>query len=519
MKGLKTVGAVAVLSVCCMWGVASAGTTELVSKNLGGSFPNSYSRIPSASSDGRYVAFSSPASDIALNDYDDEDVFIVDRQNGTTRRVSAGLGYSWWPTLSADGQKVSFEGGPNVNIYDAQSETIQPVVPAIPGLTYTGGRWGNFSRGGSTVFMEAGYQEETYARTVAYNINTGAVTVVASNGESLNGRSVSPDGNFLAFFSSYPHDPAYPTSNGYYLMDQQSGETKLISKTLSGLPAVITDSTYTSVSAGGRFVVFAANDANLVPGDTNGVTDIFIYDSQSGAIELVSVGPGGSQANGSSFLGYSQLVVSNDGRYVAFASNASNLVSVDTNGMADIFVRDRLLGVTERVSVSSIGTEACGNTVGISTTAVDPALTEDGRFVTFTAGGWNLSLGNGPATPGYGHVYIHDRLSNVPGITANIDVATGSIKLTSHKKFEVRVFSTQNFDATQIELGSAKFANAQATEKITGDFNGDGSIDVTFTFYPTDIIMDTACNQGIFEGTMAGSGVKVAGYDSVTFNR
>jgi len=116
---------------------------------------------------------------------------------------------------------------------------------------------------------------------------------------------------------------------------------------------------YPVVSEFGRFVLFTSGATNLVPGDTNGVYDVFVRDLVTGTIERVSVGSAGAQADGSSF-GSS---ISRDGRFVGFHSSATNLVAGDTNGAADAFVRDRELGVNVRVSVSSTGAEASGNSV------------------------------------------------------------------------------------------------------------------------------------------------------------
>src|SRR5262245_8151452 len=118
----------------------------------------------------------------------------------------------------------------------------------------------------------------------------------------------------------------------------------------SGGAATNGDCTYRpSVSADGRFVAFVSVGTNLVPGDTNGSLDVFVRDRQTGTTERVSVSSGGAQANGISY----QPSISADGRYVAFVSDAAGLVTGDTNGTWDVFVRDRQLGTTERVSVDS----------------------------------------------------------------------------------------------------------------------------------------------------------------------
>ena len=111
------------------------------------------------------------------------------------------------------------------------------------------------------------------------------------------------------------------------------------------------------LSADGRYVAFVSDATNLIPDDTNNAEDVFVKDRQTGATTRVSVASQtGAQANNGSGV----AAISSDGRYVAFYSDASNLVSGDTNGIGDIFVRDRQTGLTTRVSVDSSGHEANG---------------------------------------------------------------------------------------------------------------------------------------------------------------
>jgi hypothetical protein len=158
-------------------------------------------------------------------------------------------------------------------------------------------------------------------------------------------------------------------------------------------------SRWAQISGDGNYVVFESYASNLVSDDTNGEPDIFVHNRQTGLTERVSVANNESQANSWS---ESDLAISRDGRYVAFASMASNLVSGDTNGILDVFVRDRLLGQTKRVSVDSSGAQASGdewsNFGGI-------VISADGRFVGFTSNVANLVSGD---TNGVEDVFVHD---------------------------------------------------------------------------------------------------------------
>jgi VCBS repeat-containing protein len=136
-----------------------------------------------------------------------------------------------------------------------------------------------------------------------------------------------------------------------------------------------------SISADGRYVAFMSYASNLVSGDTNDKPDVFVYDRASGTTTLVSVAINGTQSNNSS----DYPTISADGRYVAFCSDASNLVIGDTNDWTDAFVHDRQTGQTTRVSVASDGTQADWY-VGMR----DISISSDGRYV-----GFNTSADNG----------------------------------------------------------------------------------------------------------------------------
>jgi len=160
-----------------------------------------------------------------------------------------------------------------------------------------------------------------------------------------------------------------------------------------------------AISAGGRYVAFASRASNLVAGDTNDATDIFVHDRQTGTTELVSVNSSGSHGNDSSF----HPSISADGRYVAFWSNASNLVADDTNGTSDVFVHDRQTGATRRVSVDSSGAQ--GNDYSFS-----PAISADGRYVAFRSSASNLVATD---TNDADDIFVHDRQT---GTTERVSV-------------------------------------------------------------------------------------------------
>src|SRR5207245_714212 len=147
-------------------------------------------------------------------------------------------------------------------------------------------------------------------------------------------------------------------------------------------------------SADGRFVAFDSTASDLVAADTNGVSDVFVHDRQTGTTEQVSVASGGAQGNGSSgLIGFAfPPTLSADGRFAAFVSLATLLVAGDTNGATDVFVHDRQTGATERVSVASGGgTQGNRNSGGFF---AFPALSADGRLVAFQSDATNLVAGD-----------------------------------------------------------------------------------------------------------------------------
>jgi Tol biopolymer transport system component len=207
---------------------------------------------------------------------------------------------------------------------------------------------------------------------------------------------LSADGRFVAF-ASYADNLVAGDTNGVidaFVRDRLSGATERVSVASAGGQADGC-SDIPSISADGRYVAFFSHATNLVTGDTNGVSDVFVRDRRSRTTERVSVATGGAQANSDSY----SCCISADGRFVAFSSNATNLVAGDTNMASDVFVRDRLNGTTERVSVDSAGAQADGG-------AAVTSISADGRFVAFYSSATNLVAGD---TNGVDDVFVRDR--------------------------------------------------------------------------------------------------------------
>ena len=256
------------------------------------------------------------------------------------------------------------------------------------------------------------------------NLNTVSTTTllvsVSYNGgfadSHSSGPTISPDGRFVAF-ESYATNLVQGGANlkSIYFRDLQIGKTELVSVSTSGGQ---TGGNHPALSADGRFVAFDSSALNLTPNDTNNCSDVFLRDRQSGQTERISVSSSNNQANASSEL----PVISADGRFVAFRSIASNLVAGDTNYNYDIFVRDRQAGTTELVSMASNGTQA-------NSSAVNPSISADGRFVVFESQASNLVPVD---TNGVEDIFVHDRQTHT---TERLSLSTQGVQGNHHSQF------------------------------------------------------------------------------------
>ena len=224
--------------------------------------------------------------------------------------------------------------------------------------------------------------------------------------------SVSASGRYVAFQSDQDNDNLVPgDTNGktdVFIHDRQTGQTTRVSVASNGRQGN-GDSYAPSVSADGRYVAFSSYAGNLVPGDTNEALDVFVHDCQTGQTTRVSVASDGTEGNAGS---YDRASISADGRYVAFESRAGNLVPGDGNGSEDIFVHDRLTRRTTRVSVASDGAE------GYYGGSFSPGISAGGRYVTFRSDAGNLVAGDGNGSQ---DVFVHDRQT---GQTTRVSIAS-----------------------------------------------------------------------------------------------
>ena len=421
MRCFKLVLGVAVVVVVSMASAAVAGAaTERVSVSSAGVQGDDRSLDPSVSADGRFVAFTSDASTLVPNDTNGrQDVFVHDRWAGTTRRVSVssagveGNGDSSLAAMSADGRFVMFTSDasnlvPNdtnaavdVFVRDLRADTTRRVSVSTSGdqgngdsldpfgtSISTDGRFVAFTSDASNLVpRDTNATVDVFVRD--RSTHTTRRVSVGSAGVQGNDASLSPsisaDGRFVAF-SSFASNlvPNFQDANGpfagdVFVRDRSTHTTRRVSVSSAGAPGDA-HSSRASISADGRFVAFQSDASNLVPNDTNETRDVFVRDRSTHTTRRVSVSSAGVQGNN-----FSQSAsISADGRFVAFTSFASNLVAINAPfGEEDVFVRDRSTHTTRRVSVSSAGVQGDNLSGGASISA-------DGRFVAFQSDASNL---------------------------------------------------------------------------------------------------------------------------------
>jgi Tol biopolymer transport system component len=306
------------------------GAWENASVSSSGTQANNSASYPTLSADGRYVVFDTSATNLVPNDTNGHfDVFLRDRLNGTTEIVSLS-------SSGAQGNSNSNAPGPGAISADGRyvvfwSDATNFVASDVNGTE-------------GDVFVR---DRQTGATELVSQSTGGA----QGNGNTYGG-SISADGRYVLFWGDASNLVPGDTNlrPDVFLRDRLAGTTELVSVGAGGVHGNL-ESEYPLMSPDARFVVFTSRSSNFVPGDTNDKFDVFLRDRQAGTTELVSVSSGGTLGDGDSF-GPS---VSADGRYVAFMSGATNLVPGDVNGITDVFLRDRQLGTTVLVSRSTNG--------------------------------------------------------------------------------------------------------------------------------------------------------------------
>jgi Tol biopolymer transport system component len=280
------------------------GATKRISVASDGAQSNGASYAPSISADGRYVAYVSTASNLVPDDTNRQpDVFVHDRQTKQTERASVSDGgrqtdgWSDWPSISADGRFIAF---------GSSATSLTPEA--------TDGIFVRDRQRGTTEWLGAGFAP-----------------------------TISDNGRWVAFLARDEPDDWIIL----FLYDRQTDTLVRIHRIVEGIQGK--PGKEVSISGDGRWVAFWAVASDPTTKALKKHTDVFVYDRQSGTTNLVSVASDGTPGNS----GTGSPSISADGRWVAFESSANNLTIDDSNRFTDVFVRDRVTGKTERVSLAS----------------------------------------------------------------------------------------------------------------------------------------------------------------------
>ncbi len=341
-----------------------------VSVNSLGKEGDRFSINPSISADGRFITFESTATNLVIGDTNKKsDIFVRDRLTEITTRISVnstgnkGDFDAFNPAISADGRFVAFESN-STNLVAADTNNI------------------------SDIFLHDRLNGTTTRISVGSTGQEG-------DRPSLN-PSISADGRFVAFESNSTNLVAGDTNNNsdIFVRDRLTNITTRLSINSTGTQGNI-GSFNPSISADGSFVAFDSLADNLVAADTNSTRDIFVHEIPTNTTTRVSVNSSQNQGN----FGSISAVISADGCFIAFESNASNLVAADTNGTSDIFVHDRLSNITSMASINSTGDRA-------NRSSFKPSISADGRLVAFDSLADNLAAAD---TNGTNDIFVRDR--------------------------------------------------------------------------------------------------------------
>jgi Tol biopolymer transport system component len=341
-----------------------------VSVDSNGAQGNNYSGTygDAISAAGRFVAFGSGATNLVPGGSPLQwELFRHDQLTGATVMISVdssgtpGPAGSFYPSISADGSVVAFESDSGFGTGD--------------------------SNGRTDIFVH----DFATGTTSLMSLSSSGV----QRADPCHSAAISGDGRFVAFHKIHA-TTMYHHRTDVYVRDRQAGTTAVVNVNTSGVQTTGTYSSDPSISFDGRFIAFASTATDLVSGDTNASYDIFVRDMQLGVNVRASVDSLGNEGDDDSL----DPSISSDGRFVAFSSVATNLVSTDVNGHADVFVHDMLTGATVLASVDSNGAQANAD-------CLNPSLSADGRFVSFHSTASNLVLGD---TNNADDVFVRDLL-------------------------------------------------------------------------------------------------------------
>ena len=399
--------------------LSQAPLPDLQSKSLSGAAANGASRRAVISRNGSRISFASDASDLVAGDGDAlSDIFVRDPNSGITTRASAaaeplnpGVAEAYTdPTLSADGERVAFSGssGQVYGIRNGLARIISRTAPGTIGNGFSGKA--HLAGAAPLAFYESQASNlapvdgnGTVSDILMTDMNSGTVTLISRGpaGEAANGASygpwVSDDGQTIVFSTLATNivpaaSAAAATAKGGVLQATMMrgggfGQTRIyLSRNLASGELGNGNSINVRVTPDGRFGVFESLANNLVPSDSNNASDIFHFEISNNRLtmlERVSTSRLGLQANGASF----NASISDDGQFITFETNATNLIELDRNSATDILVKWIVTKELTRPSSTTDGNQPNG-------ASVQPSISGDGNSIVFASGASNLAPGD-----------------------------------------------------------------------------------------------------------------------------
>jgi len=487
----------------------AAGTTVLASVSTGGVEGNGVSSHPVITPDGRYVAFISTGSNLAVGGKNNPDIFLRDLAGQTTVAMStAAIGSSSGATISsltitANGRYVAFvstalnlvsgvaQAGGEVYVRDftgggiiwASSNATTTAKAILGGSATPSSEHPVMSDDGTWVAFKTGSNSVSGGRAVIFEYNTSstALTTVYSNGiyalpwsDDFYGPEMTPDGRFLVFTSGEQGTNIYGSIR---LWDSQTGTNALVSTNGSGVYSANTLAQAASVTPDGHYVVFLSNAGDLTGNTVSNGSHIFRRDMAGGSMTLVDVDTNG--AGSTDFTGTFPSVNSN-GQFIAFSGPDGGLTPLDINGANDVFVRDVTGGTTQMISLRnpSVPTRS-----GDRYSTEGPlSISADGRWVAFASYANDLAAND---TNNARDVFVCDRWSGnniLVSVGQNGGCALGGDSMTpvisSNGQYVVFVSATTNLTSGNVITNAGTYnvyrrdLQAQTTVLVSVSTNG-----------------------------------------------
>lgn len=502
------------------------GIISLISKSSNGDEGDEESLISEISANGDFIVFSSAANNLVANDSPFADIFLYNIKTNEIKLISVATDgtpgdlESKDPSIDSSGRYIAFwsksenfapgDNFPRGSVY--LHDTVTGITTLI-GKNTSGGKsihgsdWPSISGNGryvafvsesDDIILGDDNNETSENDVIMYDTQTDEMILISnrdgdndpSDGGWIQGPNRRPDinydGKYVVFQATDPNatgDTDNNGSNDIFLRNTQTYRTTLLSKAING-EAGNGGSINPVISDDGQFVVFESNASDLVSIDNNGHKDIFLHNTQIGKTTLISKSSDGNSGNGGDSFNAS---ISNDGRYIAFASSADNLVENDNNGVADIFRYDTHTGVLERISEGYNGNESdgdSGTSIGISNSPI--SLSGDGRYVTFGSQATNLIAGS---TSGINHVYLYDSQKPIEEETSPYEILNPinsrllrlcDVNVTTFDDAQIAMeladVSLRDLDKTRSNIGSVQNQLQSTISNITNtQFNATAS--------------------------------------------